>query len=128
MTQIRSLADELREKMRQGELGVGDKPITEATNEKIKPVKQPGKKAGKQPPVAPAGLEELLDGISAFELTGNEKLLIRLDNRTVFLMKQLKVARSIDMNKLIAFSVDAFFSGHPELIAFVKSTLQTIEL
>lgn len=126
MTQIRSLADELREKMRQGELAAEDQPVI---SEKPKPVKPPGKKAGKPPPAAVSpDIEKLLAAINAFELNGNEKLLIRLDSRTVFLMKQLKVARGIDMNKLIAYSVNVFFSSHPELIAFVKSTLQTIEL
>lgn len=130
MTAIRSLADELREKMRQG----GEVVSTDETKEEgaVKPgtgEKTAKKKAAKPPPPKlDADLEGLLSAISAFALTGNEKLLIRLDNRTVFLMKQLKVTRSIDMNKLIAYSVDAFLKTHPELIEFIRSTLQTIEL
>jgi len=126
MTAIRSLADELREKMRQdAAAGADEKSGGEATAERGTGKK---KKAGKPPPGVNGDLETLLTELSGFALNGNEKLLIRLDNRTVFLLKQLKVSRSIDMNKLIAYSVDAFFKSHPELIEFIRSTLQTIEL
>lgn len=127
MTAIRSLADELREKMRQNETTVNEETKEAGATGDVTGEK-PKKKAGKPPPKLDAELEQLLSAISAFALTGNEKLLIRLDNRTVFLMKQLKVTRSIDMNKLIAYSVDAFLKSHPELIEFIRSTLQTIEL
>jgi len=129
MTAIRSLADELREKMRQ-QPGV-EKPETEKQNQaqpadQEKPVK---KKAGKPPPEKPSvELETLFSELSAYELTGNEKLLIRLDGRTVFMLKQLKVTKGIDMNKLIAYSLDVFFKERPELINYIKASLQTIEL
>ena len=129
MTVIRSLADELREKMRhQPE---AEQPETEKQNQpnpnnQNKPVK---KKAGKPPPEEPsAELETLFAELSDYELTGNEKLLIRLDSRTVFMLKQLKVTKGIDMNKLIAYSLDTFFKERPELINYIKASLQTIEL
>lgn len=129
MTKIRSLADELREKMRQ-------QPVTEEpdmekegqlqANNQDKPAR---KKAGKPPPEKTSvELEILFTELTAYELTGNEKLLIRLDARTVFMLKQLKVTKSIDMNKLIAYSLDTFFKEHPELIKYIKASLQTIEL
>lgn len=128
MTAIRSLADELREKMRQQATGKGEpepaSALKESNNEK--PVK---KKAGKPPPYKqPPELEKLLAELTAYELAGNEKLLIRLDSRTVFMLKQLKVAKGIDMNKLIAYSLDTFFKERPELINYIKTSLQTIEL
>ena len=129
MTTIRSLADELREKMRQ-QPGINE-PETEKqsqpnANNQDKPVK---KKAGKPPPEKPlAELEILFAELTAYELTGNEKLLIRLDGRMVFMLKQLKVTKSIDMNKLIAYSLDTFFKERPELINYIKASLQTIEL
>ncbi|MFB0496046.1 hypothetical protein ABID99_002283 [Mucilaginibacter sp. OAE612] len=129
MTKIRSLADELREKMRQ-QPGI-EEPETEKqsqpnANNQDKPVK---KKAGKPPPEKPpVELETLFAELTAYELTGNEKLLIRLDGRTVFMLKQLKVTKSIDMNKLIAYSLDSFFKERPELINYIKASLQTIEL
>lgn len=129
MTAIRSLADELREKMRQQpgtEKSEPEKLTTEQVASQDKPLK---KKSGKPPPEKPpTDLEALFAELTAYELTGNEKLLIRLDGRTVFMLKQLKVTKGIDMNKLIAYSLEAFFKERPELINYIKSSLQTIEL
>ena len=129
MTVIRSLADELREKMRhqpEAEQPETEKQNQPKANNQNKPVK---KKAGKPPPEQPsAELETLFTELSDYELTGNEKLLIRLDSRTVFMLKQLKVTKGIDMNKLIAYSLETFFKEHPELINYIKASLQTIEL
>ncbi len=130
MTAIRSLADELREKMRQqtSETENGEPEITAPANDSISK-KASKKKAGKPPPEPPTPeLESLLADLLAYELTGNEKLLIRLDSRTVFMLKQLKVTKGIDMNKLIAYSIEAFFKERPELINYIKASLQTIEL
>ena len=129
MTTIRSLADELREKMRQ-QPGIEEPEAKKESplkaNNKDTPVK---KKAGKPPPERPAAeLETLFAELTTYELTGNEKLLIRLDGRMVFMLKQLKVTKSIDMNKLIAYSLDTFFKERPELINYIKASLQTIEL
>lgn len=128
MTAIRSLADELREKMRQQspetEIPQPSKPPKDNDDQKIVT-----KKAGKPPPEKQLqGLETLLAELADYELTGNEKLLIRLDGRTVFMLKQLKVTKGIDMNKLIAYSLDTFFKERPELINYIKASLQTIEL
>lgn len=129
MTAIRSLADELREKMRQqpgAEKPEPEKPTQAQVTSQDKPLK---KKSGKPPPEKPpTELETVFAELTAYELTGNEKLLIRLDGRTVFMLKQLKVTKGIDMNKLIAYSLDAFFKERPELINYIKSSLQTIEL
>jgi len=129
MTKIRSLADELREKMRQQpgneepETEKQSQPNADKQNKAVK------KRAGKPPPEKPSTeLENLFAELTAYELTGNEKLLIRLDGRTVFMLKQLKVTKSIDMNKLIAYSLDSFFKERPELINYIKASLQTIEL
>jgi hypothetical protein len=129
MTAIRSLADELREKMRQQpepENAEPEKQIQEAAASLNKSSK---KKTDKLPPTNPStDLEALFAQLSAYELNGNEKLLIRLESKTVFMLKQLKVTKSIDMNKLIAYSLDAFFKERPDLIKYIKSSLQTIEL
>ena len=129
MTAIRSLADELREKMRQqpgAEKHEPEKPTQAQNASQDKPLR---KKAGKPPPANPSTeLETLFAELTAYELAGNEKLLIRVDGRTVFMLKQLKVTKGIDMNKLIAYSLEAFFKERPELINYIKSSLQTIEL
>lgn len=130
MTAIRSMADELREKMRQVKSAAENTTPPESSPADGKENRTPAKKkAGKPPPAEQAGLlETLFNELTAYELNGNEKLLIRLDNRTVFLLKQLKVAKGIDMNKLIAYSLDTFLKERPELINYIKATLQNIEL
>jgi hypothetical protein len=130
MTTIRSLADELREKMRQNASGPEQiEPEPPPETKAADPQKGGRKKAGTPPPgQAGLELETLFAELAAYELIGNEKLLIRLDGRTCFLLKQLKIAKGVDMNKLIAFAVDAFFKERPELISYIKTSLQTIEL
>lgn len=130
MTAIRSLADELREKMRRQspeEPAAGpESPAVDNDG----PDKKPGrKKAGKPPPdKVPAEIEILFGELNTYKLTGDEKLLIRLESRTVFMLKQLKIAKGVDMNKLIAYSLDAFFRERPELINYIKASLQNIQL
>jgi hypothetical protein len=129
MTAIRSLADELREKMRQQvpENENDQEPLNQAKESSGQKITK--KKAGKPPPEKQSPeLATLLAHLTSYELTGNEKLLIRLDSRTVFMLKQLKVTNGIDMNKLIAYSLETFFKERPELINYIKSSLQTIEL
>jgi hypothetical protein len=121
MSSIKSLADELRETIKQD---VKAKPNpTNITTPDVG--KGSGKKSQKNE--GPA-LEKLFENILAFELNGKEKLLIRLNDKTIFLLKQLKIAKSIDMNKLIAYCVQDFLNRHPELIQYVKQNIKTIEL
>lgn len=113
MNKIRSLADEIRETIKNDGATV---PSTKnRTQKQIK-------KSAEKP------IDQLLESILAYELNGTEKLLIRLDDRTVFLLKQLKIARSIDMNKLIAYSLQNFLLHHPELIQYIKENIKNIEL
>ena len=121
MTGIKSLADELRETIKKdGAAGQNDLNETPPTKRRtsVKPAKRS----------ADTTLETLFESILAYDLAGKEKLLIRLDDRTVFLLKQLKIAKAIDMNKLIAYSLQDFLRQHPELIQYVKENIKTIEL
>ncbi|MCY1531665.1 hypothetical protein D9M68_668980 [compost metagenome] len=120
MTGIKSLADELRETIKKDGHTVQENK-GERSTEKKGIVAKPKK-------AVDASLETLFKSILAFELAGQEKLLIRLDDRTVFLLKQLKVAKAIDMNKLIAYSLQDFLRRHPELIQYIKDNIKTIEL
>ena len=121
MTGIRSLADELRETIKK-DGGTGDNDKSQTPPAKRRPSNKPAKKSTN------TTLETLFENILAYELAGKEKLLIRLDDRTVFLLKQLKIAKAIDMNKLIAYSLQDFLRTHPELIQYVKENIKTIEL
>ncbi|MET3981734.1 hypothetical protein ABIB62_004351 [Mucilaginibacter sp. UYP25] len=119
MTGIRSLADELRETIKNSD---------EVGTDKSSPVPKKTTTVQRKTKGLGDDLEKLLESILSHQLAGNEKLLIRLDDRTIFLLKQLKIAKGIDMNKLIAFSLQNFFSRHPELIQYIKDNIKTIEL
>jgi len=116
MSGIKSLADELRATIK-NEVNQSNAPSGKVKTPKTKPEKK-----------SDAALELLFAQILAHELTGKEKLLIRLDDKTVFLLKQLKVIKGIDMNKLISFCLQIFLREHPELIQIIKENIKTIEL
>lgn len=119
MSDIRSLADELRQAMRSGNGTGGNDPKPAPT---AVPTRK--KKAKKED----TELEALFARISAQGLEGCERLPVRLDGRTVFLLKQLKVIRNIDMNRFVAFCVHSFLEGHPEITDYVRENIKTIEL
>ena len=115
MSGIKSLADELRDSMRKGKQPEPkDMPSVES------PQDIPKKKT--------ETLERLFESILAHELTGRERLLIRLDDRTLFLLKQLKVAKGIDMNKIIAYSLHLFLKNNPGLTRYIKEHIKTLDL
>lgn len=121
MSGIKTLADELRERIKNDV-----KP--EPSGHSGPSVGRKAKQKMVRPKALHPSLEELFGAILAYDLNGREKLLIRLDDRTIFLLKQLKIAKSIDMNKLIAFSLQYFLDQHPELIQYIKENIKTIEL
>ncbi|MES2446617.1 MAG: hypothetical protein V4546_05510 [Bacteroidota bacterium] len=121
MTGIRSLADELREKIRSQD--------TESTA--APPAPKTEKPSGAKKPASPKTSEDIIvffTAIEAYQLSGSEKMLIRLDTRTTNLLKQLKLAKGIDMNKFIAFSLQTFLEQHPWLSPYIKETLKNTDL
>lgn len=115
MSGIKSLADELRDSMRKG-----SQPQTKEIPSVEPPKDTPKKKA--------EALDRLFESILNHELTGREKLLLRLDDKTLFLLKQLKVAKGIDMNKIIAYSLHLFLKTHPEISRYIKEHIKTLDL
>ncbi len=115
MSGIKSLADELRDSMRKG------KPPQANEIPPVEPPKDTPKKKTET-------LERLFESIQNHELTGRERLLIRLDDKTLFLLKQLKVAKGIDMTKIISYSLHQFLKTHPELIRYIKEHIKTLDL
>ena len=99
MTNIKSLADQLRERLR-------SRPDASP---------QPA-----DPAAMPDGAPAILAAIAAHRTTGSDKLLIRLEPRTTFLLKQLKVAAGIDMVQFVSYAVQQALDGHPELVEYIK--------
>lgn len=78
---------------------------------------------GKRDPV----YDEILDRIKGYDKTGDRSLVhVRLDDHTILLLNQLKLASGIEMQRMIAFAVSELIRQHPELRTFVKQFLQKI--
>jgi hypothetical protein len=122
MSEIKTLADQLRASLKNGSLKqpeVVKLPV---------PAKNKGKPDLIRDEVFPESLSVLFQNIESFEHNGMEKLPIRLDEKTAYLLKQLKIIKGIDMTKMIAFSLNSFFKAHPELVEYIKQNIKTIEL
>ena len=119
MTGIKSLADELREKIR-----------SQNTENAVTPKENPPEKTKKPSSLQATDTEivALFNALDVYELCGSDKMLIRLDTRTTNLLKQLKLAKGIDMNKFIAYSLQAFLEQHPWLSSYIKETLKNTDL
>lgn len=119
MTSIKSLADELREKIR-----------LQDTENAVTPKENPPEKTKKPSSVKEIDKEisSLFNALDAYELCGSDKMLIRLDTRTTNLLKQLKLAKGIDMNKFIAYSLQIFLEQRPWLSFYIKETLKNTDL
>lgn len=131
MSRIRSLADELRERIRseernpspEGEEETSVLPSAkETTGQSLESISGSGGiKGGKE-------LEILLEAIRKHELSGKEKLLLRLDASTVYLLKQIKIAAGIDMTQFVSFCLKDFLRRHPALKKYIKNSLKNLDL
>src|SRR3546814_19592343 len=130
MRRIRSLADELRERIRSEERSLS--PEGEEKKASVLPSAKgttgqsaesiPGLghiKSGKE-------LETLIAAIRKHRLSGKEKLLLRLDASTVFLLTQIKIAADIDLTTFVYFCLNALILRHPHQKNSYKTTLKTL--
>lgn len=124
MSKIRSIADELREKIRaeSGSPPVPDPPEIPKTPSKVLPDKSASDKTER------AEIHRLFDELLAFRMEGTQKIMIRLDPESMKLLKQLKFTRDIDMTKVIVFAFSKFLQQHPWLHSHVKELLKKNQL
>lgn len=125
MNEIKTLADQLREQIRSGETGSSHLENKDGHAETIVLAKP------KKPPKAVVNDTQaaaFFSGFDAFRLEGTEKSLIRLDTKTMNLLKRIKLAKGIDMNKFIVYSLHQFLQQHPWLPAHIQETLKNSEL
>ncbi|RVT99725.1 hypothetical protein EOD41_14875 [Mucilaginibacter limnophilus] len=108
MSEIKSLADQLRSKI------AGGSPNPPA----IRP-------AAREPPAVPAILEQM----RMFNTALHKNMVhVRFDAKTVKAMNNFKLATGVDLNRFIAFSVRHFFDTHPELTDIIKDYIQNLDL
>lgn len=119
MSQIKSLAQQLKSKLEEQK---GVSVIKDAEKSLVQ--KESEKTDGKDLDREAKKISALLSALRDFNMEGQEKILIRLDKRTVAQLKQLKVATNIEMNRVIAFALQNFLKSHPWLNDYISQTLK----
>ena len=119
MSQIKSLAEQLKYKLEEqrGIAGAKDAEKLPAEKQKEKPERNTSSTEAKR-------ISAFLSALRDFNMDGQEKMLIRLDKRTVAQLKQLKIATNIDMTRVIAFALYQFLKTHPWLNTYISQTLK----
>jgi len=118
MTEITSLADQLKETIRQQKSSQEAKvKLHQKSLEVDRPLNEEKKDA-----------ELFFQLLLAFQVEGQEKVMIRLDSKTVQLLKRLKLATNVDMTKIIVFSLHQLFDANPWLHAHISKLLNQNEL
>lgn len=122
MNDIKSLADQLRNK------------IAEPNKEAIIPPPDLSKKVNiddeiKTDTSLTENDIEILRAIKAFEYANGKNMLHpRVDDKTIKILNQFKIATGVDMNRTIAFSIHYLFAQNPELKIIIKKSLENFEL
>ncbi|MGO3108117.1 hypothetical protein [Sphingobacterium sp. JB170] len=122
MNEIKSLADQLREKLRTGEM---DKSPPPAKEKKI--TDPPAAGVPKKPPKVSdrhQKADAFFAAIEAFRPELSEKSMIRVDARTLHLLKRMKLAKGVDMNRFIVYALHQYLGQHPWLAEHIQETLK----
>lgn len=124
MNQIKSLADQLREKLRTGETAnsEGQAPGQPATPAPARPKRSPKTETDQKK------ADAFFASIEAFRPELTEKSMIRVDARTLHLLKRMKLAKGIDMNRFIVYALHQYLCQHPWLPEHIQETLKNSAL
>ncbi|TKC08013.1 hypothetical protein FA048_12680 [Pedobacter polaris] len=73
---------------------------------------------------------EILNAIRAYDYSNGNKNMLhpRLDDKTIQMLSQFKIATGVDMNKTVAFAIHFLFTQNPELKNIIKKSLENFEL
>ncbi|MFC4143543.1 hypothetical protein ACFSNA_02475 [Pedobacter mendelii] len=119
MSQIKSLGQQLKSKLEE-QKGL---PITRDAEKK--PFQNKGENCDDRQSAREAQkISAFLSALRDFNMDGQEKILIRLDKRTIAQLKQLKVATNIEMIRVIAFALQNFLKSNPWLNEYISQTLK----
>ncbi|TSJ39725.1 hypothetical protein FO440_18480 [Mucilaginibacter corticis] len=101
MNKMKTLADQLRDRMA--------KPDTPLPGEK---------------PTAP-----VIESLRAYDMNGHKSVVhSRFDEATARTLHHFKMATGVEVNRLICYSVKVLLEQHPEIKTIVKQYLQKLEL
>ena len=119
MSKIKSLADQLRDRM------AAPEPVPPVPKPKV--LVTPGPKPLKKPPQLVSS--DLVNLILNYDSSANRAMVhVKLDDATAKLVSHFKIATGIDNIRLVAFSVKHLFDTNPELKDIIKQYTQNLEL
>jgi len=119
MSEIKSLADQLKSRLEE-QKGLSERTPAEESDRKKTDANDC---KAKKPAVDTKRLKSFLSALEDFNMDGQEKILIRIDKRTMSKLRQLKTVSNIDMSRVIVFSLDRFLKSHPWLNEYISQTL-----
>lgn len=119
MSEIKSLADKLKHKLSQ-EKQAAEFSIPQPREPESIPIKEIPKAEEKR-------ITQFISSLEKFKMDGQEKILIRIDKRTMLTLRRLKLATGIDMTRLIVFALSQFLKSHHWLNDFIAYTLKKNE-
>jgi len=137
--QIKSLADEIREKLRgeqasaselvdaKGLTAPKDNVVSESTE--LEPAaERSGATPAQVSGYTEAQVSKFFQQIESFNYSGQQKSMIRVDARTMKLLRHLKLVRGIEMNKVIVFALHQLLARHPWLVSYIQDSLKDPDL
>ncbi len=131
MSDIRSLADKIRHELKSKDqpekAPTAEKAAAQENQEGAERNKGKSAKKGKTDPHEKQAAE-FFAAIETFKPEYTEKSMIRLDAKTINLLKRIKLAKNIDMNRFIVYSLHRYIEQHPWLAAHIQETIKNTEL
>lgn len=111
MNQIKTLADQLRDRMA--------KPDTPQAEEK--PVRKKTAKPDSVPPI--------VEQLRGYDISDHKSMVhVRFDGATAQTLHHFKMATGIEVTRLICYSVRQLLDQNPEIKSIVKQYIQKLEL
>lgn len=120
MSKIKSLAEQLKSKLEEQKV-IAVKLADSKTIETSVP-----KKVGAKQSVDPQKLSRFIKTLHDFPMDGQEKILIRIDKRSMGMLRGFKAVSNVDMTRVIVFSLHQFLKSHPWLNEYISQTLNTM--
>lgn len=112
MSEIKSLADQLRSKIAKPDTPAAPEAPTEKKKEKTTAIVPP-----------------IVEMLRAYDLADHKNMLhIRFETQTAQMLHHLKMATGIEVNKVVGYAVSQFLDQHPEFKTIIKQHLQKLEL
>lgn len=121
MNEIRTFADQLRDQLKTCE---NDSKKTKSHNRTYD--NTPRKVRSKSSSERKA--DDFFKEIRDFKIEITQKSMIRMDDKTMNLLKHIKLCKDIDMNKFIVYCLHKYLDQHPWLSEHIRETLKNITL